>query len=175
MSDVVVAPKQTLFQIAESIGQMFDLLEWASSPEEQEAIEVELRRIIETELAQKVDGLVHFDRSCDLEVAKLQDLSRAIDAKIGTLNNRKMRIRNMTKLVMRNLGTNRLKGDIHSINLRDGVESVDVQDQTKIPGDYWQAKTTMAIDRIAIKNDLKAGIDVPGATLKVGEPILSIR
>jgi hypothetical protein len=66
---------------------------------------------------------------------------------------------------------------VHSIELRAGVESLDVFDESQIPAPYSSERviTLVEVDKKALKQDLKAGRVIPGAQLKTGEPILTIR
>jgi hypothetical protein len=175
MPEVITAPKQTLFAITESLVSMFDMLESSETPEDREVIEREISRVVGMELSQKVDGIVRFDRHVDLEVASLQELIKDVERKIGTLNSRKRQVREMTLRAMQALGATKLKGDLYSVSLRPGMESVNVTDEDQIPHTYFNRKEVMQLDKNRLKADLKAGVQVAGASLKTGDEILSIR
>lgn len=46
-------------------------------------------------------------------------------------------------------------------------ESVAIKDENLIPKEYFKTKTTTEISKSMIKDDLKAGKDVPGASIQV--------
>lgn len=60
-----------------------------------------------------------------------------------------------------------------TVSLRDGVPKVTITDETAIPKDYQ--KITVAPDKAAIKEALKAGKAVPGAELSNGAQTISVR
>lgn len=60
-----------------------------------------------------------------------------------------------------------------TVSLRDGVPKVTITDETAIPKDYQ--KITVAPDKTAIKEALKAGKAVPGAELSNGAQTISVR
>lgn len=173
-TEVAVAPRQTLFQITETLCQLFDMLE-SSEPDEREAITAEIDRVVGAELSQKVDGIARWDRECDLEVAKLQSFVTDIEKRIGAINNRKRQVREMTLRAMKALGATKLRGDVYTISTRAGSESVDVLDEGTIPVTYFNKKETYALDKARVKADLKAGKQIPGASLKTGSDVLTIR
>ncbi|WP_170984696.1 siphovirus Gp157 family protein, partial [Escherichia coli] len=54
-------------------------------------------------------------------------------------------------------------------------EIVEIIDSSALPPEYVEFETTIKADKLAIKHQLKAGINIPGAQLKVGEPSLLIK
>lgn len=54
------------------------------------------------------------------------------------------------------------------------TDAVQVLDESAVPSDYLRVKTSMSVDKAAVKRDLKAGVDVPGCAL-VKNVHLSVR
>ncbi|HGV3786886.1 TPA: siphovirus Gp157 family protein [Escherichia coli] len=52
---------------------------------------------------------------------------------------------------------------------------VEIIDSSALPPEYVEFETTIKADKLAIKHQLKAGINIPGAQLKVGKPSLLIK
>lgn len=59
-----------------------------------------------------------------------------------------------------------------SVSMRKNGPSVNIIDQSIIPDEYSNAKTTWSIDKASILKDLKNGLEVPGATLKNSKSLL---
>lgn len=173
-TELIERPKPTLFQITQTLAEMFDMLETAE-PEERDAITAEIDRVVACELATKVDGIVRFDRNTDCEVASLQALVSDIERKIGVLNGRKRQVREMTLRAMNSLGTKQLKGDIYTVSIRAGSESVDVVDEAVIPPVYFNKKESVQLDKAAVRSALKSGIEIPGVQMKRGDESLTVR
>lgn len=55
-----------------------------------------------------------------------------------------------------------------NLAVRLNPESVDLVNEYQIPECYKKEKVTVSIDKALIKEDLKSGLDVPGAVLKRG-------
>lgn len=72
-------------------------------------------------------------------------------------------------------GKSTLKAGIHQVTVRSGVKSVEITNVDDIPVDFVEYQTTIKPDKMAIKKQIEAGIDVPGATLKTGKPSLVIK
>lgn len=61
----------------------------------------------------------------------------------------------------------------YKLNVRDGVQAVNIVEPALIPRDYRRAK--IEPDRAAIRKALLDGADIPGAELVTGDPILTIK
>lgn len=60
-----------------------------------------------------------------------------------------------------------------TLSIRPGVAKVIVENEGDLPDDFW--RVTRSVDKAAIRDALKAGKFVPGATMSNGEETLSIR
>jgi hypothetical protein len=176
VSTELAAPSRSLMQIADDLLQIFEVLD-SAEPDDKPAIEAELDRIVATELASKVDGIAFFQKRCDAEVAIREEMCREIEQSIGVWNKRKLRVRDTTKRAMKYIGASLIKGKAHSISLRAGVESLVIEDESQIPDNYKQVRTTITVDvdKSALKLDLKDGKKVAGAKLVRGDEVLTIR
>lgn len=174
-SALVENPRPTLFSLTKTLTELFDLLEALEDEADKDAAAAEIDRIVSMELSKKVDGIARFDRECDLEVTKLQSFVIDIEKRIGAIHNRKKQIRDMTSRAMHTLGASKLKGDVYTITLRTGGESVHVSEEGIIPQTYFNRKETMTLDKNRVKSDLKSGKDIPGVELKTGTEVLTIR
>jgi hypothetical protein len=172
----LVAPNRSLEQIVYEIVEMFDLQEDTPDAEGKAIIEAEIDRFIATEFAAKVDGIAFFDRRADSEVKLRKEMISGIKSSIDTWGKRKSRVRDAVRRAMDTLGISLLKGKIHSVGLRQGVESL-VIEEADLPEDYKSLRTTVTVevDEAAVKRDLKAGKLIPGARLVRGDEVLTIR
>lgn len=60
-------------------------------------------------------------------------------------------------------------------SIRRGPESVFVISEDDLPGTYWREVTTRTPDKVMIGKALKAGTEVPGATLANGAESLALK
>ena len=75
--------------------------------------------------------------------------------------------------LMQESGLKKLELPEATISVRDGVPSVVITDETALPDSFIRTKTEP--DKAAIKDALKAGQDVPGATLSNAGPSVTVR
>ncbi len=106
----------------------------------------------------------------------------AIDAEIDRLKARKQVIENRKKSLREYLLHNmeacnitKIECPLFTASLRKGVESVEIEDQSKLPDEFVTVEVVTKPDKNLIKAKLKAGEDVPGATLKRGATTLTIK
>jgi hypothetical protein len=101
----------------------------------------------------------------DAEIARLQAL-KAHRQKIAA------GLREYLKQQMEVAGIERIECPLFRLTLKKNPPAVEVLDAEMVPSGYWvtpEPKPPEArIDKTAIKNALKAGIDVPGARLVQG-------
>lgn len=105
----------------------------------------------------------------DTEIDRLNGLRKAAE---GSANRLKKRIAEY----MERTGQKHLDGHIGKFTLRAGSASVDVQDTSIIPAEYWRVvPETRAVDKNAIKEAIRAGAEVPGARIVIGAPSLLMK
>ncbi|MCV8210493.1 siphovirus Gp157 family protein, partial [Escherichia coli] len=73
------------------------------------------------------------------------------------------------------VGKKKIRAGIHQVTIRKPSETVEIIDSSALPPEYVEFETTIKADKLAIKHQLKAGINIPGAQLKVGKPSLLIK
>ncbi|QDM97725.1 siphovirus Gp157 family protein [Escherichia coli] len=73
------------------------------------------------------------------------------------------------------VGKKKIRAGIHQVTIRKPSEIVEIIDSSALPPEYVEFETTIKADKLAIKHQLKAGINIPGAQLKVGKPSLLIK
>ena len=91
------------------------------------------------------------------EIKRLQKLKK-------TKHNANDRLKNYIKDNMLQLDKTKIKGDLFSISIRNNAESVEILNEKELPEDAF--KVTRTPDKTAIKEALKKGHEVTGATLK---------
>lgn len=75
------------------------------------------------------------------------------------------RLRETIKSAMQLYGVSEIKGENFKISFRKS-KSVEIEDENLLPDKYKQMPTVLKILKKEIGDDIKAGIDVPGASLK---------
>jgi hypothetical protein len=61
--------------------------------------------------------------------------------------------------------TEKLETSLNNLSYRKS-ESVSILDEASIPEEYWKEKVTKTIDKVSIKDAIKSGKDVAGASIQ---------
>ena len=64
---------------------------------------------------------------------------------------------------------------MHQVTVRAPSKSVEITDSGALPSEFVEYETNIKPDNLAIKKQLEAGIEVPGAQIKTGKPSLLIK
>ena len=73
------------------------------------------------------------------------------------------------------IGETKIQRPIGTISRTKARQSLEVYDEAEIPSQLLRTKITIEPDTAAIKAQLEAGVTVPGARLKTGEPGITVR
>jgi hypothetical protein len=82
-------------------------------------------------------------------------------------------LRAMLAQVMEDTGAPAIAGWHHTVTLQTPPAAVIITNEAAIPNTYLTTKTTP--DKAAIRSAISRGMEVPGAVLTNGAPVLSIR
>lgn len=114
-------------------------------------------------------------------IADDETMIEAIKAREAELKARKDRIgkrvetmRTLVERAMLTADVSKIERPEYTLSMRKGTAQLSVYDEDQIPADYFKVPAP-SLDRTALKNALKDGTDVPGASLTNGQPSLSVR
>jgi hypothetical protein len=166
-----------LFNITGELVTLFEIAENEEAGENERAYaRAEIERIATTELAKKTDGIAWFDKHCDVQVDGLRQIKQEADLRISAWERRKQSVRDYVRQCMQSVGVRSLKGNIKTISLRAGSESVVVMDESALPTEYMRIIPEQRVpDKAAIAKAIRSGRNVPGAVMSRGEDVISIR
>lgn len=120
-------------------------------------------------IEQKLDGLrLHMiDVQKDLATLSVDlDRMKAIRQTIKRLEKDLEWCNEYETAVIQATGKDKIRTDKHIYAVKHRSYSVNVLDESKIPEEFKQARTTYHIDKKAIKDAINGGQPVPGAELK---------
>jgi hypothetical protein len=117
-----------------------------------------------------------------IERAKASAAEDAAKAVASMFNDRARRqaekqasLSRMMGKVLDAIGETKIQRPIGTISRTKGRQSLEVFDEAEIPSQLMRTKITIEPDTAAIKAQLEAGVIVPGAQLKTGEPGITVR
>lgn len=94
--------------------------------------------------------------------------------RLGRLQDRASKRRDMVKEVMLQLDLKKLLAPDFTISVRSGLPALQVLDEAAVPSVYWQPGPPR-LNRQALLAELKDGSEIQGVALSNPEPVLSVR
>jgi hypothetical protein len=132
--------------------------------EEDEEVKRDLQELIAIELEKKSNNIVYV-------IKNLEGNNAAIDAEIERLQVLKKRnssnidkIKSNILWFMQQNNIDSIKTDLATFSLRKS-ESTDIENIELLPAKFVTVKQTFTPDKMAIKKEIKEGIEVPGAKI----------
>lgn len=155
----------TFAQIQEEIGNMLDIPEEELTEEQKAEMDAYLDMLGNQE-AEKVDGFAQFIKLESARAEALKEEGRRLSSKAKTAENRIAWLKNRYLTIMQNNGLKKVKGDLYSLSVR-ATPTVIITNENAIPDDgiYIKTKIERTPDKIAIKEGLKGGLEIPGCEL----------
>jgi len=97
-----------------------------------------------------------------------------MEDRLGRLQDRASKRRQIAKDVMVELDLKRLTAPDFTASIRPGMPALMVIDEAAVPSIYWEPREPR-LNRQGLIADLKQGAEVTGVTLSNPEPVLSVR
>jgi len=156
----------SLYKIADAMVQLVEM-------ESDEAVLNTLEGL-EMEFGQKAENIIFIEKNSESQI-------QAIDQEIDRLKKRKEAVKNKVERLNRYLVENmekldikKIDRDLFTITRIDGKESVEINDEKKIPDDYVKVDVVVKPKKAEILKAHKDGEEIPGITVKRGDSYLKI-
>ena len=130
---------------------------------------------IEWELEAKVEQILAACKNEQAYAESLKEESRKLAERAKAAENRVIGMKEYVARSLDTAGKKSLKAGIHQVSVRAACKSVEITDAASLPAEYVEYDTIIKPDKLAIKHKLEAGIDIPGARIKIGKPSLLIK
>lgn len=156
-----------LYEITEQLRQ---LMEMDDVPPEQLQDTLDL---VQEDFDAKALQCAAFIRELDLEVDGYKQEIDRLAARKKSLESKADSMREYVRHNMQALGITKINGKLFTIALGKPSEVVNVSDVDKVPDELVRIKREA--DKVAVKAQLAAGIEVPGCELLQGKPKLIIK
>lgn len=131
---------------------------------------------IEGDYAAKLDACARVVRSLESEADMVSQEADRLDRRAKSLLGNAERLKEAMRSSLVATGTQSVRTALFTVSLRKGSTHVEVSDPDALPAEFTvYVPAVRRPDKAEIAKALKAGHDVPGASLATGEPTLSIR
>lgn len=122
---------------------------------------------VESDLSEKFENIGKLLAEIDGSIAALKAEEQRLAAKRKMLENRHTNIKEYAFDSLKAMGMTKMSTPLFSYSIRKSPGSVGIVDEALIPAEYYQTK--FELSKKLILEKLKAGENVPGAELVVGE------
>lgn len=127
---------------------------------------IALLEIAKDSMNEKGIAIASFIKNIEAERNAIEEAKKAMAERESRLDKRVDYLTNYLQSNMERCGITEIKSPYFGIKLKKCPLSVDVQDENIIPNDYKKVKEIVSIDKLKIKEEILAGVVIPGASLK---------
>ena len=149
--------------IQDEISSMLSIPDEDLTDEQRAAMDAYLNDLAGAE-ADKVDAFGQFVRlesakadACKKEAQRLANKAKTAEGRISYL-------KHLYLCTMQQNGLKKVQGSAYTLSIRE-ADSVDVTDVAALPDMYLRRKESVEPDKTVLKEALKGGLEIPGATL----------
>lgn len=130
---------------------------------------------IEGALEEKVEQLLAICKNESVYADALRTEAKSLIDRAVSVENKISSIKEYIAKSLDTAGKKSIRAGIHQVTVRAPSRQVDITDASILPIEYVEYETLIKPDKLAIKHQLNAGRDVPGAQIKLGKPSLLIK
>ncbi|MGK6930225.1 siphovirus Gp157 family protein [Escherichia coli] len=128
---------------------------------------------MEGEFTDKIEQLLAIIKNESGYAERLKEEAKSLNERAAVIQNKIESIKSYIASSLEMVGKDSSR--VFTVTIRKPSETVEIIDSSALPPEYVEFETTIKADKLAIKHQLKAGINIPGAQLKVGKPSLLIK
>ena len=162
-----------LYEITEQHRELEKLAE--TSDEEMAQALADTFEAIEGDFNDKAISLVTVANSISADTGAIDAEIKRLQARKKTMQNSENAMREYLRSNMEACGISKITCPLFSITLGKPRKIALITDESKIPTDYLDIKTSVSPMKALILKELKAGEEIPGAELGESKPSLLIK
>lgn len=158
-----------LYQISDAIRQALDHIEL--DEETGEILNADELHAVEAEAADKIEATALYLRELDAEAKAAKEEADRMIARVKSMQKRSDYLKSMLLDALH--ATGKVKTGRVTVSIRT-TKAVEIAEGADLPEAYTTVKTTVSPNKVAIKQALLDGVEVPGCSLEARESV-SIR
>lgn len=130
---------------------------------------------IEGDINDKGINILKLTQAWDSDVAAIDEEIKRLTTRKKAIKNRSEQLRDYLKYNMQASGITKIECPLFTASLRKARDVVRIDDESLIPDDYVNVKTSVTPNKSAILKALKEGVEISGASIAEGEQSLVIK
>lgn len=157
----------TMYELTEEFKELLNMLE---DPDVDDQVLADTLEAVAGEIEAKAEGYAAVITMLESDVAAVKAEERRLAERRRIFETRIARIKDTVKAAMLLANLKRIERPLFTLSVRATAPSLVIDDEGAIPECYWkQAEPT--IDKVALKNDIKAGLECGYAHLEAGQAL----
>jgi len=157
----------SLYEIA---GMYRQVLEMEPESEDEFGAMMTALDELQGELTEKADNIVKYIRNLSAEADALKAEEAALYKKRRAVENKAERLKAYLAAQMTLCGLRELKAGLFKLRFQPTTPAISIVDESAVPEKFHRVK--VEIDKLAIRDALKNGEEVPGIELQRGEALV---
>lgn len=158
-----------LYEISDAIRAALDHID--VDPETGEILNADNLHAVEAEASEKIEATALYLRELDAEAKAAKDEADRMIARVKSMQKRSDYLKSMLLDALH--ATGKVKTARVTVSIRT-TKAVEIAEGANLPEAYTTIKTTVSPNKVAIKQALLDGVEVPGCSLEARESV-SIR
>lgn len=158
-----------LYEISDAIRAALDHID--VDPETGEILNADNLHAVEAEASEKIEATALYLRELDAEAKAAKDEADRMIARVKSMQKRSDYLKSMLLDALH--ATGKVKTARVTVSIRT-TQAVEIAEGANLPEAYTTVKTTVSPNKVAIKQALLDGVEVPGCHLEARESV-SIR
>lgn len=130
---------------------------------------------IEGELTDKIEQLLAICKNEQGYAEMLRSEAKSLTERAAVVENKITSIKEYIANSLETAGKKSIRAGLHQVTIRAPSRQVDITDASLLPVELIEYETLIKPDKLAIKHQLDAGHQVPGAQIKLGKSSLIIK
>lgn len=126
------------------------------------------------EFEDKALSLINYTQKLDQEAKIVDEEIKRLTARKKSIKSKSESFRDYVRYNMHENGFKKLECPLFSATLSEAQDIVVIDDVDLIPSEFVKIEIKETPDKKAIKEAIKAGVDIPGARLEKGKPVLKL-
>jgi hypothetical protein len=165
-------PKRTLLTQLSQYQKLLDEIQDVSLfGEINEERELELINM-QKDIAVKVDSIAYVMGELESSAERLRNQAKEFNEVAEFRESAVQRLKGYLQHMIKAHGEEKIQGIWYEFYLKRGNPAVVIEDEKAIPDEYKIVKTTVSVDKVAIKKAMQEFKSVPGASLKETKTVI---
>ena len=160
-----------LYELNQNFNNLIEVLENTENENIKELIKKSMDQLT-LETNEKIENIIKYIKNLEAEAEALEKESKRLnDRKVRTIK-KVENLKNYLKDFTNTLDSKKYHTGIFNISIRKNAAAIIIENEFLVPEEYCKTEVVRKVDKIALKEKLKAGEVIEGVSLTQSESII---